>query len=86
MDTTTSKFYTLLQCEPGQHIQQCRVTAWTDKVLPAGAKRLFSLLHSVEAGSAVHPASYPMGAGGSFAGVKFITHLHLVPRSRMVEL
>jgi hypothetical protein len=42
-----------------------------------------------------HPASYPMATGGSFPGgggeysggsVKLTTHLHLVPRSRMVEL
>jgi hypothetical protein len=31
---------------------------------------LFSLLHSVQTGSDVHPASYPMGAGGSFPGDK----------------
>jgi hypothetical protein len=38
-----------------------------------------------------HPASYPMGTGGSFprnkaTGVELTTHLHLVPRSRIVEL
>jgi hypothetical protein len=38
------------------------------------------------------PASYPMGTGGSLpkgkvaGGVKLTTHLHLVPRSRTVEL
>jgi hypothetical protein len=26
----------------------------------------FSLLHIVQTGSAAHPASYPMGTGGSF--------------------
>jgi hypothetical protein len=30
----------------------------------------FSLLHVVQTGSGVHPASYPMGAGGSFPEVK----------------
>jgi hypothetical protein len=32
---------------------------------PAGAKD-FSLFHSVQTGSGYHPASYPMGTGGSF--------------------
>jgi hypothetical protein len=31
---------------------------------PAGAGN-FSLLHSVQTGSGVHPASYPMSTGGS---------------------
>jgi hypothetical protein len=30
----------------------------------------FSLLHSVQTSSGAHPASYPMGTGGSFPGVK----------------
>jgi hypothetical protein len=29
-----------------------------------------SLLHSVQADSGAHPASYPMGTGGSFPGDK----------------
>jgi hypothetical protein len=32
--------------------------------------RDFSLLHGVEIGSGPHPASYPMGTGGSFPEVK----------------
>jgi hypothetical protein len=36
----------------------------------------FSLPHSVQTGSGAHPISYPMGEAD----------LHLVPRSRMVEL
>jgi hypothetical protein len=32
---------------------------------PAGAGN-FPLLHHVQTGSGTHPASYPMGAGGSF--------------------
>jgi hypothetical protein len=46
----------------------------------------FSLLHSVQGASRGHPASYPMGIGGSLpggkavGGVKLTTHLHLVPR------
>jgi hypothetical protein len=30
----------------------------------------FSLRHRVQAGSGAHPASYPMGTGGSFPGGK----------------
>jgi hypothetical protein len=33
--------------------------------LPAGAGN-FSLHHRVQKGSEAHPASYPMGTGGSF--------------------
>jgi hypothetical protein len=32
--------------------------------------RYFSLFHSVQTGSEAHPASYPMGTGGSFPGSK----------------
>jgi hypothetical protein len=69
-----------------------RATGWTAGVrFPAGAKA-FSLLHSVQTGSVAHPASYPMGSMGLFPrgqsgrGVKLTTHLHLVPRSIMVQL
>jgi hypothetical protein len=37
--------------------------------LPAGAGN-FSLRHRVQNGSGAHPASYPMGTGGSFPGGK----------------
>jgi hypothetical protein len=45
--------------------------SWLDgrDQFPAEA-RDFSLLHSVKTGSEVHPASYKMGTGGSFRGVK----------------
>jgi hypothetical protein len=34
-----------------------------------------------------HPASYPMGTGGTVAGAWSVTvHIHLVPRSRTMEL
>jgi hypothetical protein len=52
----------------------------------------FCLLLSVYTGSGAHSASYPMGTVGSFPGgkdawgIKLTSHLHLVPRSRMVEL
>jgi hypothetical protein len=38
-------------------------------LFPAGAGN-FSLHHRVQNGSGAHPASYPMGTGGSFPGVK----------------
>jgi hypothetical protein len=47
----------------------------------------------VQTGSGAHPDSYPIGTGESFraswverSDVKLTTHLHLVPKSRMVEL
>jgi hypothetical protein len=36
---------------------------------PAGAAN-FSLLYGVQTGSGAHPASYPMGSGGSYPGGK----------------
>jgi len=36
---------------------------------PAGSGNFF-LHHRVQNGSVAHPASYPMGAGGSFPGGK----------------
>jgi hypothetical protein len=61
-------------------------TGWTAEVrFPTGA-RDFSLLHRVQISPRVQLASYPMGPGGSFPGVKQTTHLHLVPRSRMLKV
>jgi hypothetical protein len=37
--------------------------------IPAEAKN-FSLRHRVQTGSGAHPASYPMGTGGSFPAGK----------------
>jgi hypothetical protein len=57
-----------------------------------GRARDFSLLNSVQTGSGAHPASYLMCIGGPFlegkaaGGLKLTTRLHLVPRSKMVEL
>jgi hypothetical protein len=53
---------------------------------PVGAGNS-SLWHSVQTGSEAHPASYPMGTGGSFPGGKAARawswpHLHLVLRSK----
>jgi hypothetical protein len=36
--------------------------------VPVGSE--FSLLHIVQTGSGAHPASYPMGTGGSFSRSK----------------
>jgi hypothetical protein len=58
--------------------------------IPGRAK--ISLLHSVQTCFGAHTASYPMDTEGEFPGglsgrgVKLTAHLHLVPRSRMVEL
>jgi hypothetical protein len=38
-------------------------------LFPAGAGN-FSLRHHVQAGSGAHPASYPVGIGGNYLGVK----------------
>jgi hypothetical protein len=45
-------------------------------------ERDVSLLYNVETGCGPHPASYPMSTGG----LKLTTHLHLMPRPRMMEL
>jgi len=43
---------------------------WTTEVLfPAGAG-MFSPRHCIQTDSGTHPASYPMGIGGSFPGGK----------------
>jgi hypothetical protein len=47
--------------------------------------RDFSLLHSAHTGSGAHQAAYSMGAGGKADGA-WSWPLHLVPKSRMVEL
>jgi hypothetical protein len=58
-------------------------TGWTDE----GTN--LSFLHVVQTGSGAYPASYLMGAGGSFpgskaaGGVKLTTHVQLLPRSRI---
>jgi hypothetical protein len=57
---------------------------------PAEARH-FTLLHSFQASSLAYPTPYTMGIGESFPGGKaagawkLITHLHPVPRSRMVQ-
>jgi hypothetical protein len=39
--------------------------------IPGRGKR-FSLLHSIQTGSGIHPASYPMGAGNSISRGKAV--------------
>jgi hypothetical protein len=41
-----------------------------DQVSIPGIGKFFSLFHSVETGSEVDPASYPMDTGGPFLGSK----------------
>jgi len=48
----------------------------------------FSLRHRDQTGSGAHPASYPMGMGGCFPGIKAAgawswPHIHLVPWSKI---
>jgi hypothetical protein len=54
--------------------------------LPAGAGNI-SLHHRVQTGSGSHPSSYPMGARGSFPGVKRPRHEadHSPPSSAKVK-
>jgi hypothetical protein len=65
-------------------------TGWTAGVRnPAGA-RFFSFPQR-QTGSGAHPASYQVGTRGipprvKRPGVKLISHLHIVPRSRMVKI
>jgi hypothetical protein len=39
---------------------------WTAGVRFATGARDFSVIHSIQTSSGAHPASYPMGTGGSF--------------------
>jgi hypothetical protein len=48
--------------------------------------RDFSLLSSIQTGPGAHPASCPMNTGALYKGLKLTTHLHLVSRSRIVDL
>jgi hypothetical protein len=46
-----------------------QATGWTAGAgFPTG--RDFSLLHNVQTGSGAYPASYPVGTGGDFPGVR----------------
>jgi hypothetical protein len=66
------------------------VVDWTFRVRSL-AWQDFSRVCSVQTDSGTQPASYQMRTGDnprgySGRGLKLTTHLHLVPRSRMVEL
>jgi hypothetical protein len=65
-----------------------RTTGWTSGVLFAAGARDFSLLHNVHTDRGAHSASYTMGTGCCFQGVKRPGREadHLVPRLRMMEL
>jgi hypothetical protein len=46
--------------------------------------RIFSSLYSFQTGSGAYPASYPMGTGGSFPGIKRLgvkQTIHLVKKT-----
>jgi hypothetical protein len=64
-------------------------TDWTTGVRSPTEAMDFSSSLCVQTSSHSHPASYPMGTGGLFPGVKrgrdmmITTHTHLVPTSRM---
>jgi hypothetical protein len=45
-------------------------TSWTAGVRFLARTRNFSLVHSVQTGFGVQPASFPMGSGGFFTGGK----------------
>jgi hypothetical protein len=50
--------------------EKCLTTGWTIGVrYPTGVEDFSSNL-CVQTGSGTHPASYPMGTGGPFPGVK----------------
>jgi hypothetical protein len=53
-------------------VSQRLATGWTTKGSEFEFRwgQEFSLLPVVQTGSEAHPASYPMGSGGSFSGVK----------------
>jgi hypothetical protein len=69
--TQTMVTIVIMMC-PGSAI--CIATAYTlddwgvGVWVPVGSE--FSLLHIIQTGSGAHPASYPMGTGGSFLGGK----------------
>jgi hypothetical protein len=76
-------FFLLDKHQTGAEIAQCNSAGvragWSGVRVLAGAGN-FSLHHFIQAGSVVHPASYPMGTGGAFPGgksgrdVKLTTH------------
>jgi hypothetical protein len=57
-------------------------TGWTAGVRFLPGTREFSFLHSVQTGCGAYSSSYTMGTGG----VKLTTELHIVPRSKVMEL
>jgi hypothetical protein len=67
----------------------CLATDWTTGVRSPATAKWFFPLASVSRPAEAHPASYPMGTGAQFPGVKrgrgvtLTTHPHIVPRPRM---
>jgi hypothetical protein len=65
------KIYTAgakLMCGGLAQLMQRRTTGWTAGVSIHGRGKRFSLLHSDQTLSGVHPASYPKGIEGKAAG------------------
>jgi hypothetical protein len=54
--------------EGGKYVWKV-IFSWTGVRFPAEAR--FFLLHSFQTGSGAHSASYPMGIGGNFPGLKW---------------
>jgi hypothetical protein len=57
-----------------------------DGVLFLAGMRDFCLLHGVQIGSEAYLASYTIGDSFLWCKAALTDHLHLLPRSRMVEL
>jgi hypothetical protein len=72
-----------ITAEIAQSVQQ-QAKRWMARVRFLAGARDFSLLHSVQTGSGGPTIQWVLG--GSSQGMKLTTHLHLVPRSRTVEL
>jgi hypothetical protein len=69
----------------------CLITDWTTGVRPPAEAKDFSSSLCVQTSPEAHPASYPVGTGALFLGVKrgrgvtLTTHRHLVPRLNEYE-
>jgi hypothetical protein len=72
------------------HVNDVCLDASGTRVQFLAEAREFSLLHSIQSGSGTHPASCPMNNWGSFSRdkvtriMKLATHLHLLPRIRIL--
>jgi hypothetical protein len=73
----------------GSSVSTCLATDWTTGIRSPAEAKDFSSSLCVQTSSEAYPASYPMGTGGPFPGIKrgvgvtLTTHPHLVPGSIM---